>query len=66
VVGAQVAVLTNAVCVIRSVNVGTLVCWFLSASCVVAILAHSFRIKLQVCVWTGRHNFFVLRLLGLE
>ena len=45
-VGAEIAVLADSVCVVRPVNVGTLVGRFLPASRVVAVLAHALCIKL--------------------
>ena len=64
-VGAEIAVLADSVRVVGPVNVGTLVGWFLPASRVVAVLAHTLCIKLLICMWTGGHDFFVLWLLGL-
>ena len=64
-VGAEIAVLADSVSVVRPVNVRTLVCWFLPASRVVAVLAHTLCIKLLICMWTGGHDLFVFRLPGL-
>ena len=64
-VGAEIAVLADSVRVVGPVNVGTLVGWFLPASRVVAVLAHTLCIKLLICMRTGGHDLFVFRLPGL-
>lgn len=59
-ISTEVAVLANSMRVVRPINVGTLVCGLFPASRVVAILAHTFGVKLEVGVRTGGHEFLVL------
>lgn len=59
---AQVAVLTDTMRVVGSIWMRTLVGRFLTPSSVVAILAHTFRVELQVGVRTGSYELLVLLL----
>ena len=59
-IGTEIAVLANSMRVVRPINVGTLVGWLFPASRVVAVLAHSFCVKLEVGVRTGGRESLVL------
>ena len=56
-ISTEIAVLAYSMRVVRPINVGTLVGWLFPASSVVAVLAHSLCVKLQVGVRTRGNEF---------
>ena len=69
----KVTVLANAVRVVRSVDVRTPIRWLFSPSCVVAVFAHTFSVKLKVSMRARRDELsvfsffvFLLRLFQLS